>query len=325
MFDIVALGEALIDFAPMEKNALGCPCFSQNPGGAPANVLAMASRLGAETAFLGKVGDDAFGHFLLETMRNAEINTDGVVISPDNPTTLAFVSLTEDGDRSFSFYRNETADVMLEKEEIMSEMVDNTRVFHFGSVSMTAEPSRSATFYAADRAKRAGAIISYDPNYRPLLWKSEKEAGDEMKKGIPFAHILKVSDEELLFLTGKEDEEEGSRILADMGPQIVIVTKGADGAFLRRGEYTEDFKTIRVDAVDTTGAGDTFLGSFLYSLIIKNDIKKADEIKDIKKEKLREAAIFANIAGSLSTKHKGAIPSMPSMCDILKVLNGEEN
>lgn len=324
MFDIVALGEALIDFAPMGKNAMGCPCFSQNPGGAPANVLAMASKLGARTGFVGKVGNDAFGHFLLKTMDEAGIDTGGVVISSDNPTTLAFVSLSDSGDRSFSFYRNKTADVMLEKEEIKSGILDNARVFHFGSVSMTAEPSRSATFYAVGKARTSGAIISYDPNYRPLLWKSEKEAREVMLKGVPFAHILKVSDEEMLFLTGTKDEEEGTLILADMGPEIVIVTKGADGAFLRMGEYTESFCTIKVDAVDTTGAGDTFLGSFLYSLILKNGIKTAKQIKKITIEKLREAVIFANIAGSLSTKHKGAIPSMPSPDDILEVLNGGE-
>ncbi len=193
MYDIVAAGELLIDFAPGGTTKEGTALFERNPGGAPANVLAMASRLGKKTAMIGKVGDDQFGRFLTDVLKNIHVDTKGLVYTKEANTTLAFVSLDKNGDRSFSFYRNPGADMLLAAADVDVEMVKNCRIFHFGTVSMTSNPSREATLFAVDTAKKNGAIISFDPNLRPLLWRNLEEAKAMIVKGLPLADILKVS------------------------------------------------------------------------------------------------------------------------------------
>jgi len=309
MYDIVAAGELLIDFAPGGTTKEGTALFERNPGGAPANVLAMASRLGKKTAMIGKVGDDQFGRFLTDVLKNIHVDTKGLVYTKEANTTLAFVSLDKNGDRSFSFYRNPGADMLLAAADVDVEMVKNCRIFHFGTVSMTSNPSREATLFAVDTAKKNGAIISFDPNLRPLLWRNLEEAKAMIVKGLPLADILKVSNEELEFITGIKDLEEGSKYLKDhYGIQVILVTLGPAGCFYRIGGNQGILPTYDVKTIDTTGAGDAFLGAFLYQFIQYGKDAAALDLKEI------EAMIdFANAAGSLATTKKGAIPAMPDL------------
>ena len=233
MYDIVALGESLIDFTPAGINEMGMPLFSQNPGGAPANVLAMASKLGRSTAFVGKVGRDAFGRFLQEHMEKAGIDCSALRRDDRVPTTLAFVQLDEYGDRSFSFYRDPGADVMLRPEEVDDTLLEGCRIFHFGSVSLTKEPCRGTTLWAARRAREAGALISYDPNYRPFLWPSVEAARRALCAALELTDILKVSEEEMCLLTGESTLPGGAEKLQAMGPSAVFITRGKEGAYFR--------------------------------------------------------------------------------------------
>ncbi len=312
-YNIVALGECLIDMIPCGVNEFGCPIFGANPGGAPANVLAIYSKLGGKTAFISKVGCDGFGDLLISNLKNANINTENIVISSDYNTTLAFVHLDKTGDRSFSFYRKNSADIMLKSEEVNKELLADCDIFHFGSVSLTDEPVRTATFDAVKFAKKKGAIISYDPNYRPLLWESTEEAKRIMKKGVSFADIVKVSDEELRLITGEADYLTGAQKLMDIGVSLVFVTLGSKGAFFCNKNANGILKTYDVKTVDTTGAGDTFFGSALWQL--KGKTKK--EIANLKEDELYKITDFSNAAGSLATTKKGAIPGMPGYEDII--------
>ena len=223
MFDIVALGESLIDFTPSGENSQGMALFARNPGGAPANVLAMAAKLGGKTAFIGKVGDDAFGAFLKKTMEDAGVDVRGLRMTREYPTTLAFVQLTPEGDRSFTFYRKPGADVMLAPAEVDRALLRDCRIFHFGSVSLTDEPCRTATLEAAREAKAAGAMISYDPNYRPFLWDSAERAREALLAALPLADIVKVSEEEMELLTGEVQLAAGADALASRGAALVLV------------------------------------------------------------------------------------------------------
>lgn len=226
MFDITALGELLIDFTPAGVSPAGNKLFEMNPGGAPANMLAAASRLGASTAFLGMVGKDQFGQFLEKTLKDNRIDTQGLKFTQSINTTLAFVHLDEQGDRSFSFYRIPGADMMLSEEDLEVEVLKLSGIFHFGSISMTGEPSRSATLKALEISKNSGAIISYDPNLRPLLWKSLAEAKERILNGLNFADILKISGEELEFITGEKDIVRRTKELNKYGVKLIIVTLG---------------------------------------------------------------------------------------------------
>ncbi|GHU51810.1 putative sugar kinase YdjE [Bacilli bacterium] len=312
MFDVTALGELLIDFTPSGLNDQGMSLFACNPGGAPANVLAMNNKLGGKTAFIGKVGNDEFGHFLERTLRDSGIDTAGLVLDKALNTTLAFVQLNEAGDRSFSFYRKEGADIMFTAAEINRELIAEAGIFHFGAVSLTGEPCRSAVYAALDYAKAHGKIISYDPNYRPLLWHSEAEAKVEMARPLALADILKVSEEEMSLLTGEKDLEKGAALLAEKGPGIVLVSLGAKGAFCFCADGSAVLPTYDVKTIDTTGAGDAFLGAVHYRLRGKTK----EQVRGISKEELADIVDFANAAGSLTTTKKGAIPAMPDMAAI---------
>jgi fructokinase len=312
MYDVCALGEVLIDFTPSGVNDQGVALFGRNPGGAPANVLAMIAKLGGTTAFIGKAGNDGFGRFLEKTLKDAGIDTAGLVFDPACLTTLAFVHLSETGDRSFSFYRREGADLMLRWEEVNRRLIGDAHIFHFGSVSLSGQPCRNAVHEAVRYAKSQGRIISYDPNYRPLLWSGEAEAKTEIAKLLDQADVLKVSEEEMTLLTGLADWEKGSALLVEKGPAIVLLTLGAKGAYFHCAAGSGHLPAYEVETVDTTGAGDAFLGAVHYRL--KN--KTLAELKTIAREELEDIVDFANAAGSLATAKKGAIPALPGLPEI---------
>mgnify|MGYP004665675911 FL=1 len=309
MKDIVAIGEVLIDLTQKGTDELGVGQYAANPGGAPANLAVAAARLGAETAFIGKVGADAFGSYLRRVLEENGVDTTGMLTDAHEHTTLAVVSVDGAGERSFSFYRDPSADVNLQAEEIPAALLRDTRVLHFGSVSLTAEPARSATLYAAKTARENGCLVSYDPNYRESLWHSREEAVAQMKAALPLCDILKISDEELPLLTGTNDPAEGSRQLSNLGIRLIFVTLGADGAFYRMGEHTGSVPGIRVKVGDTNGAGDTFFGAALSKLV-------REDLDTLTPERLAEIAAFANKAASITTSRHGAIPAMPRLEEI---------
>lgn len=313
MHDVTAMGELLIDFSPMGLSPQGRPLFEQNPGGAPANVLACLSRLGLKTAFMGKVGDDPFGHSLEKTLQDVGVDTRGLLRTDRYPTTLAFVHLDERGDRSFSFYRDPGADLMLQSTELSFNLIDDARAFHFGSVSMTADPARSATLAAVRYAREQQKIISYDPNLRPMLWSSLAQAKKTILSVLPLVDLLKISQEELVFLTDVRNPSRGASLLMQQyeNLQLVLVTQGPQGAYglSRRSEGWHpayDVKTI-----DTTGAGDAFTGGFLHQVL-----QEGKPLSDLSEDDLVSFLAFANATGSLATVLKGAIPAMPTLAQV---------
>lgn len=312
MFDVVALGETLIDFTPGGANAQGVKLFACNPGGAPANVLAMNARLGGKTAFIGKVGRDSFGSFLRKTMVQCGIDTTGLIADEKLNTTLAFVQLDEHGDRSFTFYRDLGADVMLQSHEVKKSLIDACRIFHFGSVSLTADPCRTATMEAVRYAKAQGKLISFDPNFRPLLWLEPAQAVGWMRQGVQLADLLKVSEEEMRLLTGETDPERGAARLMAMGPGLVLVSMGEKGAYYQNKMGGGLVPTFDVETVDTTGAGDAFWGAVLHQLRGKT----AAELAQLPSQQLQQVVRFGNAAGSLTTMKSGAIPAMPTQEEI---------
>lgn len=305
MPDITALGEILIDFTPAEtKN--GAAAYGQNPGGAPANVLAAVTKYGKTAAFIGKVGNDMFGDFLTDTLKANNIDISGVSVDEIHNTTLAFVALDENGDRSFSFYRNFGADIYLEKTDVPEELIKNSKIFHFGSLSLTNEPSKSATDYALDIARESGCVITFDPNYREPLWKDRETAVREILGHIKYAGIMKVSKEEAVMLSGESDIRRAADRLFEMGPSIVLVTDGANGVTYRCSEGSGFVPAIKVKAVDTTGAGDIFFGTFICEFL-----KSDKPLKGFTEEYVKAGIKKAVITSGLSTLVGGAIPSIP--------------
>ena len=307
MYDVVTLGELLIDFTQNGYSSQGNGMFEANPGGAPGNVLAMLNRLGHKTAFIGKVGEDYFGHLLADTLKEVGIDTKGLVFDKDVRTTLALVHTFPDGDRDFSFYRNPGADMMLTPEEVPEEMFEGTRLFHFGTISMTDEPVRSATMRALELAKKHGCLISFDPNLRPPLWKSMDEARAQVLEGLGWCQILKISDNEIQWLTGCEDFDEGvDWIRGRFDIPLILVSMGQEGS---RADYggavAEAAPFITSDTVETTGAGDTFCGCVL-SYILNHGLEGLTEAE------LKEMLTFANGAASRITTRKGALKVMPT-------------
>ncbi len=306
--DITALGEVLIDMTQSGTDSLGNRMFTAYPGGAPANVAVAAARLGAKSAFIGKVGKDFFGKSLAETLEKENVDISGLFFSPYVPTTMALVSVDESGERNFSFYRDPGADTQLTEKEALSSLQGDAlpKILHIGSLSMTTAPAREACVSAVRFAKEEGALISYDPNYRSALWDNEEYAVEMMEMLLPFADILKVSDEEMTLLTETEDFEEGSRLLSQAGPALVMITLGAEGVFLRCGEYTEVVPGFQVAVADTNGAGDTFLGAMLAQIADRNCRPEM-----IDRELLKDMAVFANKAAARTCSRPGAIPAMP--------------
>jgi fructokinase len=311
MLDVCALGEMLIDFTPAGISASGNLLFERNPGGAPANVLAAVTRLGGTGAFLGEVGDDSFGRYLRQVLEDNGISSRGLRFAKDADTTLAFVTLEPTGDRDFSFYRRPGADTRLSPDDLDLASIDDARIFHFGSLSMTHEPARSATLAAASHAKAAGRLVSYDPNWRPPLWESPEKARAGMELGLPFADILKISEVELEFLTGETDLDRGSSKLFQAGMQLLLVTLGARGCYYRSPKGAGRLDTYDTRVVDTTGAGDAFLGGLLYR------VARLDRpLADLSVEEVEELVDFSCAVGSLCATKRGAIPAMPTMEDV---------
>lgn len=305
-FDVVALGELLVDFTENGISAQGNPMLEANPGGAPCNVLSMLQNLEKKTAFIGKVGADAFGQMLMQAVKNQGINTDNLVTDNTVHTTLAFVHTDKDGDRSFSFYRNPGADMMLRWNEIHEDMLADTKIFHFGTLSMTDEQIEKVTKKAVEKAKSEGALISFDPNLRPPLWKNLEDARRQMWYGISQCDILKISDDEIAFLTGTDDIDGGvEAILKQSQPALVCATMGKNGskAFYKgKGVFCEPF--LRDDTIETTGAGDTFMACVLNAVLEKG-------LEALSEKDLFEMLRFANAAASLVTTRKGALRVMP--------------
>lgn len=312
MFDVTALGELLIDFTPCGISESGQCLFEQNPGGAPANVLTALSKCGKKTAFIGKVGADMHGLFLKRILEDNQICTDGLIEDRDVFTTLAFVSLSESGERSFSFARKPGADTCLTMEELREDMIKNSRIFHVGSLSLTAEPARSATFKALEMAKENGCIISYDPNYRAPLWDSMELAVEGMRSILPYVNVMKLSDEETKLLTGEVEPEKAAEILLEKGILIVAVTMGSEGAIVCTKEGSIKVPGYAAKMVDTTGAGDSFWGGFLNCLL-----ESGKRLAEISLEDAAAFADFGNAVASLCVEKRGAIPAMPTMEQIM--------
>lgn len=313
MFDITTVGEILIDLTQTGISDKGIPIYNANPGGAPANVAVAASKLGAKTAFIGKVGNDSFGRFLCDTLQKYNVSTDGVITDKSANTTLAVVSVNENGERSFAFYRKNSADTLLSENEIIDLQLRNTHILHFGSVSLTAEPSRTATISAVKRAKSFGAVISYDPNYRGSLWSSVDEAVEQMKKPLDLVDILKVSDEELPLISGKTDVEDGAKYLCDKyNIKLVLVTLGAKGAYYRFKDCAGIVDGVSVTVADTNGAGDTFFGAFLSRMVYMEKYNPSDLTED----EIKDMLAFSNNAAAITTSRSGAIPAMPTIGEI---------
>ena len=307
--DILTIGEILIDLTQTGRDEKGIPQFAANPGGAPANLAVAAAKLGAQTAFIGKVGDDAFGRYLTEVLRENGVDASGVAVDETYPTTMAVVSVDARGERDFSFYRSANADVMLSADDIPDAALRQAKLVHFGSVSLTADPSRAATLDAVRRAKGMGKTITYDPNYRANLWPDADTAVARMKAPLGLVDILKVSDEELPLLTGTADCAAGTAALAEQGVKLIFVTLGPDGVFYRLGEKTGHVPGVRCTVGDTNGAGDTFFGAALSKLC-------KEDLAALTPETLEPILAFANKAASITTSRRGAIPAMPTLAEV---------
>ena len=310
-YDVVALGELLIDFTENGKSNQGNPLFEANPGGAPCNVLAMLAKLGHKTAFIGKVGNDFFGEQLRTAIKEAGIDDTGLCTDEKIHTTLAMVHTYPDGDRDFSFYRNPGADMMLNKAEIREDILKDTKIFHFGTLSMTHEGVREATKAAIHIAEEAGAVISFDPNLRPPLWESLDEAREQVLYGLGHCQILKISDNEIQWLTGEEDYTAGVNwILERYQIPLILVSMGKEGSRAYYNEMMVEVKPfLQENTIETTGAGDTFCGCVLHYVCEHG-------INGLKEENLAEMLTFANAAASIITTRKGALRVMPEEKEI---------
>ena len=314
-YDVTALGELLIDFTENGKSAQGNPLFEANPGGAPCNVLAMLAKLGHKTAFIGKVGNDFFG----EQLRSAitEVGIDASFLRLDHlvHTTLAMVHTYPDGDRDFSFYRNPGADMMLNVTEVPEELLKDSKIFHFGTLSMTHEGVRKATKKALEIAKEAGALISFDPNLRPPLWDSLENAKEQVLYGLEQCHILKISDNEIQWLTGEEDYSDGVRWILDRFEiPLILVSMGKEGSrAYYDGKMVEVKPFLQEHTIETTGAGDTFCGCVLHYICEHG-------LEGLKEEQLTEMLTFANAAASIITTRKGALRVMPEISEIQEMI-----
>lgn len=317
--DVLAIGELLIDFACRETDSNGYPVMEAHPGGAPANFLAALAGFGAKTALLGKVGADSFGELLKGTLKNAGIDTSGILSDDSVFTTLAFVTFSPDGDREFSFARKPGADTCLKTDEISTEMIDNSDVLHFGTLSLTDEPAKSATRFAVGYAKEHGKLITFDPNLRKPLWRSLDEARQQMLWGLGMADVVKISDDEIEFLFGDIPcEAAAEKLLGEFGISLVFITRGKNGCFYANRHacgYADALSGLHT--VDTTGAGDIFGGSAVWKLLQTG--KSPNELNGTE---LDDIARFACTASGLSTERFGGISSVPQLNAVLKKMNG---
>ncbi|MFO1419546.1 MAG: PfkB family carbohydrate kinase [Candidatus Competibacteraceae bacterium] len=316
MADAICLGELLIDLVPTVTGTglTDAPAFIKAPGGAPGNVAVGLARLGVSSAFMGKVGDDAFGHFLANTLAEAGVDVSPLRFATEARTALAFVSLRADGEREFMFYRHPSADMLFNPREVDVEALHRTKLLHFGSISLIGEPSRSATLYAVDTARAAGGLISYDPNLRLPLWPDANAAREEMLLGLKKAHVVKLSDDESEFLTGISNLEKACKALWHDDLKLMVVTRGRSGCVYFTPEFSGEVASFTVEAIDTTGAGDGFVAGLLQGLLTDPGAFR-DEAR------LRELCRFANAVGALTTLERGAIPALPGREQVREFLN----
>ncbi|MDE6845825.1 MAG: carbohydrate kinase [Lachnospiraceae bacterium] len=315
-YDVVALGELLIDFTENGTSGQRNPIYEANPGGAPCNVLSMLTKLGRKTAFIGKVGQDIFGNRLKKTLEEVGIDTSNLVMDEEVRTTLAFVETFPDGDRDFSFYRNPGADMMLQEDEVQVELVKDTNIFHFGTLSMTHEKVRNATKKAIAAAKEAGAVISFDPNLREPLWKSLDDAKEQVAYGLAQCDVLKISDNEIQWFTGEEDYDSGiAKLRKQYDIPLIMLSMGREGSRAYYKDLRVEVKPfIQENTIETTGAGDTFGGCCL-NYVLKYGLHNMDE------EKLKEMLTFANAAASIITTRKGALRVMPEEKEVRELID----
>ena len=312
MYDVIALGELLIDFTYVSSDQMNYPTMAAHPGGAPANFLAAISQLGGNTALLGKVGDDAFGKMLLTTLENMGVETNGIITDPNWFTTMAFVTLDDSGNREFSFARKPGADTRIEYDELDLSIIDETKVFHFGTLSLTDEPARAATYKAVNYAKSKGKLITYDPNLRKPLWNDLTEAKNQLIWGLGQADVVKISDEEVEFLFGVNPVEGGKYIIETFGTKLVFVTCGGNGCwYFNANTYGHVDALSNIEVKDTTGAGDIFGGSAVWKLLQSN--KDPEDLDD---SELRLIVEYATTVAGLSTTRVGGISSIPSLKEI---------
>ncbi|HMR03262.1 MAG TPA: PfkB family carbohydrate kinase [Candidatus Competibacter phosphatis] len=306
MANAICLGELLIDFVPTVTGTglTDAPAFIKAPGGAPGNVAVGLARLGVKSAFMGKVGDDAFGHFLADTLAEAGVDVGPLRFSSEARTALAFVSLRSDGEREFMFYRHPSADMLFTPREVDMDAISRAQLLHFGSISLIGEPSRSATLYAVDAARAAGGLVSYDPNLRLPLWPDADAARKGLLLGLSKAHIVKLSDDESEFLTGLSDLKAACQALWHEDLKLMVVTRGRAGCVYFTPSFTGMVESFTVEAVDATGAGDGFVAGLLQGLLADPSVVQ-DEAR------LRELCRFANAVGALATTERGAIPALP--------------
>jgi fructokinase len=310
--DIICLGELLIDMFPAEvgRKLTEVSAFRPKPGGAPANVAVAARRLGAESAFIGKVGDEDFGHFLAGVLAQEGVNVDGIRYDPEARTTMAFIAMPDVNSYDIVFYRNPGADTRLRAEELDRELLRRARAFHFGSLSLIEEPSRTATVEAAKIAKAAGALISFDVNYRPLLW-SRKAAYAQVTAMLPHVDLLKINEGELALLTGGDDPAEQAKFLLEKGPRLVVVTLGPDGSYFQTAQGGQHVPAFQVDTVDATGCGDAFIAGLLWQFISHGDWREQLSV-----ERMREVVRYANGVGALTALKLGVIPALPTAAEV---------
>lgn len=315
MIDVTALGEVLIDFTDAGISDAGQKLFERNPGGAPANVLVALQRLGHQTAFLGKVGADMHGEFLRATMEANNIDVRGLLVDPHYFTTLAFVALDDQGDRSFSFARKPGADTQISAEELDTKLIEESKIFHIGSLSLTDEPARAATFAALETAKAASCVMSYDPNYRANLWPGAPAAVEQMRAVLPYMDIMKMSDNECELLTDIADPAEAAKKIVSGNVKVCCVTLGSEGALVCTKDGVATVPPFKTEAVDTTGAGDSFWGGFLAAFL-----ESGLTPVDVTLEDAKKMAHMGNAVASLCVRKRGGIPAMPERAEVLEVL-----
>jgi fructokinase len=314
--DIVCLGELLVDMFPAElgRSLTEVSAFLPKPGGAPANVAVAATRLGAQSAFIGKVGDEAFGHHLADVLRQAGVDVRGMRFDREARTGMAFIAMPDENSYDILFYRNPGADMRLRADELDYELLLDTRAFHFGSISLIQEPSCGATLEALKIARKAGALISFDVNYRPDLW-SRSEARDRVMATIPQVDLLKVNETELELLTGSTDPAAASRSLLDLGPEICVATMGPDGSYFRVATGGEHVAPFRVPTVDATGCGDAFIAGLLCQLVLG-----AEWREQLSMVRMRQVLHYANAVGALTSLTQGVIPALPTAAQVEQFL-----
>ena len=314
-YDVVAMGELLIDFTQNGYSSQGNPIYEANPGGAPCNVLAMLQKLGRKTAFIGKVGQDGFGYQLKEALVETGIATEGLCFDKEVHTTLAVIQKKEDGDRDFYFYRKPGADIMLRTDEMKENLIQNAKIFHFGSLSLTDEPVRKATRRAIEVAEKAGIMISFDPNLRKPLWESEELAKEQIRYGLKHCHILKISDDELVWLTGEHNYDKAvEKLRTEFSIPLILLSMGSAGSRAYCGDVTAQMPPfLSENTIDTTGAGDTFMGCMLHGILDKG-------YKNLSRGDMEEMLAFANAAASIITTRKGALRVMPNPEEIKGVM-----